>query len=415
MKYRKIHYAWIILAGCCLFSFLAQGMILGTIGTYMTSIAESLNVGQTQISMAMTFEMLGMAVAMPIVGSLMRKVNFRALVTCSVAAATAGLTLASFANSVVLLYVAWTVIGAAVSVTLLLPVLVGNWFSEKLGLAMGISTAIASAGSAVFNPLVSILIKHAGWRGSYRISAVILLVLLTPVALFFLRLAPGDGETPYGYGRAAADSSAPAAGADDGLTFGQALGTPLFYIILIGTALFSAFSAISQQIVPHLVSQGFDGPLAASVLSCTSVGSATGKLLIGPMLDGRRRNGAIMGFAALVSAGWIVLALTPGMALTFLGGIMCGLGQCTGMVAIPYLSRRFFGGKDMGKITGVSGALCTLVPAVAVVVSGAVFDKNGSYAAVFFFAGVVSLVTMAMVLAAYLWSMAKRTALEGAC
>ena len=49
MKHRKMHYAWVILSSCCLFFFLSQGMILGTIGTYMTSIAESLNVGQTQV------------------------------------------------------------------------------------------------------------------------------------------------------------------------------------------------------------------------------------------------------------------------------------------------------------------------------------------------------------------------------
>lgn len=412
MKPKKLHYAWVILIGCCLFAFVAQGMILGTIGTYMTPIATSLGVGQTQVSMAMTFQMLGIAIAMPIIGGLIHKVPLKMLTAGSVLLIAAGLTMASCANSVIVLYAAWLIIGASMSMVLMLPILIGNWFSAKLGIAMGISTAIASAGSAVFNPLSGMLVANYGWRFSYRLSAVVLLVILIPVALFLLRFAPGEGETAYGADHTDTTRRAGQAyGANDGLTLKQASRTSLFYIVLLATALFSAFTSMGQQVVPHLMSRDFQPALAASAISCLSIGSAMGKLAIGPFLDGKHRTGIITLLAIAGSVGWMSIALAPSVAGVFVGGLICGLGQSVGMVALPYFSRRFFGGKDMGKISGISGAVCTLVPAVGVLLSASVFDSTGSYTPVFLFAGVVSLALTVAVLACYGRSMKRRAAL----
>ena len=408
MKQAKIHYAWIVLVGCCLFTFTMQGMVLGTFGSYTTCVADDFGVGQSKLSLALTCEMLGMAIAMPIMGSLMRKAKLSLLAAGSVIVIAGGLLAVSMAHSMGLLYLAWTLIGASVSVTLLLPVLVGNWFADKLGLATGIVAAIASVGAAIFNPLVSSLITHIGWRASYRAMAIVILIVLVPVA-FLLRYAPQEGQQPYGADRIQKnDLATPAAGANDGLTFRQALHSPLFYLILLASALFSSFSSVFQQVIPHLISQGFQPTLAATVLSCMSIGSAVGKVAIGPFLDSKRRNQAIVAVAIFAAVGWAGIALTPGESLTFVCAIIGGLGQCCGLVAIPYLSRRYFGGKEMLKISGLSGALCTLVPSVFVVISGSVFDSTGSYAPTFLFASVATVVLALSVLAGYNIAIRKR-------
>lgn len=410
MKEHKIHRAWFVLVGCCLFIFLMQGMVLGTFGSFTTYIANDLGVGQSTLSLTMTCEMLGIALAMPFMGGMIRKANLKRLAMLSVLVIAGGLLVISFAPSVAVLCVAWAVIGAGTSVTLLLPVLAGNWFADKLGLATGILAAIASVASAIFNPLFSALNPAFGWRLSYRVMAAAVLVVLLPVSTL-LQYAPAAGQTAYGADRVSKnDAATPAAGADDGMTFKEALHAPLFYLILLASALFSAFSSIFQQVIPHLISKGFVPTMAAAVVSCMSIGSATGKLLIGPFLDSKRRNPAIVVIACFAAFGWAAIALAPGTALTFAGGVIGGLGQCCGLVAIPYLSRRYFGGKDMGKISGVSGALCTLVPAVAIVLSGLVFDRTGSYTPVFLFASVCTLVLALAVLAGYNVAVKKRMA-----
>lgn len=387
MKQRKIHYAWIILISCCIVNVIAQGMILGTVGVYMTPIAESLNVGQTKVSMIMTVEMLGMAIAMPIVGGMMKKKPLKVLVTVSVLINAAGLMMVSFAQSVSIMYIVWFVIGAGVSVMLLLSVPIGNWFVDKLGLATGISVAVSSVGTAIFNPVISMVVSTFGWRVSYRISAVVLVVILIPVALFTLRYAPGEGESAYGADRIqqSDENVMPASGVEDGLTLKEASKTGFFYVILISIAFFGATATFIQQVVPHLTSKGFQPAVAALVLSCACISSAAGKLVLGPLLDGKHRNLFVCLFGILAAAGWMIIAQAPGVGITMAGGLMAGLGQSVGMVAAPYMSRRAFGGKDIGKISGIIGVMSTIFPAVGIVISAMVFDRTGSFVSVFSF------------------------------
>ena len=394
MKQKKIHYAWIILISCCIVNVIAQGMMLGTVGVYMTPIAQSLGIGQTKVSMIMTVEMLGMAIAMPIIGGIMKKKSLKVLVTISVLVSAAGLTIVSFVQSINLMYVVWFVIGAATSIMLLLSVPIGNWFVDKLGLATGISVAVSSAGAAIFNPIVSTMVNTLGWRASYRISAIVMVVILVPIALFALRYAPGEGESAYGADRIqqSDEDVMPASGVEDGLTLREASKTSFFYVILVTMAFFGTTATLVQQFVPHLVSKGFQPTVAAMVLSCAMISSAAGKLVLGPLLDGKHRNLFIGLFAALAVVGWLIVAQAPGVPVTLAGGLIAGLGQSVGLVAAPYMSRRAFGGKEVGKISGIVGVLSTICPAIGIVVSSSVFDRMGSFVSVFSFVAVMILI-----------------------
>lgn len=86
------------------------------------------------------------------------------------------------------------------------------------------------------------------------------------------------------------------------------------------------------------------------------------------------------------------IARAPGVPVTLAGGLIAGLGQSVGLVAAPYMSRRAFGGKEVGKISGIVGVLSTICPAVGIVVSASVFDRTGSFVPVFSFVSVMILI-----------------------
>src|SRR5262249_61574220 len=88
------------------------------------------------------------------------------------------------------------------------------WFVARRGRALGIATAGISAGGIVFAPLAQYLITHLGWRRAYVVLAVLVLVLVLPPVLAFMRRDPADlgllpdGEPPAGRDRTQASRRA---------------------------------------------------------------------------------------------------------------------------------------------------------------------------------------------------------------
>ncbi|MEE8146851.1 MAG: MFS transporter, partial [Longimicrobiales bacterium] len=67
------------------------------------------------------------------------------------------------------------------------------------GMALSIGTAGASAGSMVLAPFATYLILLAGWRMTWAVLGLLILVLGVPLALLLIRNDPADvGETPDG-------------------------------------------------------------------------------------------------------------------------------------------------------------------------------------------------------------------------
>ncbi len=57
---------------------------------------------------------------------------------------------------------------------------------------MSIAMAGIGVGGTIFSPVITWLLGAYGWRSTYRIMALIILVLALPAALFILRKRPED-------------------------------------------------------------------------------------------------------------------------------------------------------------------------------------------------------------------------------
>ena len=64
---------------------------------------------------------------------------------------------------------------------------------------MSIAMAGIGVGGTIFSPIITTLLEYYGWRHTYQIMALIILVLAFPAAFFLLRKSPQDmGLLPYG-------------------------------------------------------------------------------------------------------------------------------------------------------------------------------------------------------------------------
>ena len=69
---------------------------------------------------------------------------------------------------------------------------IAKWFVQKRGRALALAGAGLGIGGIVFMPVTQWLIDGYGWRGTWRILALIFVIISVPASAFFLRRQPED-------------------------------------------------------------------------------------------------------------------------------------------------------------------------------------------------------------------------------
>ena len=321
----------------------------------------------------------------------------------------------SMAQSVQFLYVTYFINGIMMSLVTTLPLtfLINNWFVDKVGVALGLTSMGSGLGGAVFNAIAGQLRANAGWRATSRILALFVLVLAVPCIFFILKLRPEemglepyrDGDAPVGSdgGSSASDSTAIAAddaGLFEGYTFAEARKLPLFWIICIAAVMVGiGMNGIGTAVPAHLQERGYSLTFSANYVSINMLAIAIAKILLGNIFD---RFGARIGFSlacgslVIAGIGLLFCEFIPVLALVSAG---IGLGSIFGAVVFPLTIPSVFGKKDYRSIMGPLAALISFGGVIGPVASGRVFDMTGSYD-MFFIAciGMMAVTTAAMLL-----------------
>ena len=128
----------------------------------------------------------------------------------------------------------------------------------------GFLVAGPGLGNAIMPPVVSLLIAAVGWRNSYFILGVTVLVIVISSALLL--------KDPRDMGLSAYGAKEPTSGAfdlqTDGFSLGEALLSKQFWIMsLISFTDFFLVNAIVVHLVAHGLAMGLGATAAAGVLS----------------------------------------------------------------------------------------------------------------------------------------------------
>ncbi|MGM0216529.1 MFS transporter [Enterococcus sp. AZ109] len=413
MNKKRINYAWIVFIGCCVLSFVGFGLVINTPGLYFTSISEELGFSRTEIAMTLTLQALACAGTLLFAGKIIAKVNIKLLMSLCVLIFGGGFMVSSLFTSIIPFYIVWILVGIAQAFALVVavPVLIGNWFEKKLGLAMGISMGITGLGGAFFNPFISNIIVTQGWRTAYLIAGIIVLVTILPFTLFIFKFKPDPkkGEMPYGRELNEVDEITEEAAELTGMEAKEAYRTPSFFLYVITIILLNLIAGFVQHVSSHVVSMGFILTVGASVVSGIMVGAAVGKIMMGILLDILNAKIVIIVYALLGMFGWAGLILSQASIVLIACGFLLGLGQAILLVALPYFIRKTFGSKDYGQIFSIISMFGSFSSAASASLGGYLFDRLGSYnisigGNVLFYA-----VATVCILSAYLLKMKKKS------
>ncbi|HAT55932.1 MAG TPA: MFS transporter [Lactobacillus sp.] len=376
---RKIHYGWWIFLSTCVISLVGFGMVVDTIGLFFDPVSASFHISRAGVSLMVTFQNIACAITLLFAGKLMEKVNIRWLLTICFSIIGLGFISLAFAHNIIQFYIVWTIIGIMqpFALTLSIPVLLGNWFQKYLGTVMGIALGLSAIGGSLFNPIISSVITSSGWRAGWILEGAITLIAILPFTIFVVRYKPTGNTKPFGYSEENANQTSTTS--FEGLSFKQALRTPMFYLISFAMIALQWVAGLVQHVSPYIVSINLPLTLGATVVSGIMLGAAAGKVSIGWCLDHFNNRAVIILYSIFGIVGWLSLIVVRASGLLVAAGFVLGLGQGIMLVSLPYFIRKQFGPKDYNNILSIISMFGNFSTAIAVSVNGRIFDITRSY------------------------------------
>jgi len=346
-----------------------------THSVFANAISSDTGWSRGDVQLGVSIMILMAIITAPLVGSLIDRFGARIIGLISVPLYSLSMSLFFFVDdNLASYYLAWAFMSILAAGTL--PItwtkIVNAWFNRKRGLALGLTLA-GTGIAATFGPAyVSLLISEFGWRLSYLILSLTIIIIAFP-AVFFLFKDPGSGELAL--------FSDKNNNINVNVSAAEALLGYKFWVM--GIALIFAAAGISGLItssVPILVDKGLKLSEAAQYAGLIGLSVILGRLLVGVLLD--------YFWAPLVAAVFLAAPiftslifsshLESGLAIS-LSMIILGLAAGAELDLLAFLVSRYFGLLDYGKLYGGQYIFFSIGAGLAPAAFGKAFDIFGNY------------------------------------
>ncbi len=321
------------------------------------------------------------AIAMPFTGKYIEQYGPRNVTIVGGVLTGLGWLLASFANSVPMLYVMYGIIGGiGVGIAYGVPVAVSaRWFPDRRGLAVGLTVLGFGFSALITANLAGYFIGAYGVMNTFRIFGVVMIILtiLLAMPLKF----PKTGWKPSGW-----TPPAPVAGQHITLEFNrsQMLKTSSFYALwacyFIGCL--AGLMAISIA-KPVGTDVGIETGLATMLVGFFAVFNGGGRPVFGALTDKfTPRNAAMVSFVLIALASLLMWQVQSVLVYIIAFAVLWG---CLGgwLAIAPTTTGSYFGTGDYPRCYGVVflayGAGAIAGPQLA----GFIKTSTGSYMGVF--------------------------------
>lgn len=367
------HRGWVVVFGTFLLVLMGFGSLY-SFGAFFNDLSREFDANRANVSLVFALASAFSLSVGALSGPVADRVGPRVTTGFGAALAAAGLWLAGSAQSLMQIYLAYA-IGLGFGLGCFYVPAIGTvqrWFVRRRAFASGIAVSGIGLGTLVLPRLAVFLIQTYGWRDTYRIFAVAMLVAGV-IGILCIEHSPER--------RAAARGAGPAVTVPlPGATVGEAARTRSFWLLYAA----SAFSTLGLfvpfvHLAPYAVDHGLSKAFGVTLIGLIGVGSLVGRLGLGTTADRMGRRGSLlmtMAGMALTTAVWLIgpyPILLAGFALSF--GVFYG-----GFVALmPSVVMDYFGSRNVSAILGAlytgAGVAALFGPTLA----GYAFDQTHSY------------------------------------
>ncbi|MFE5408927.1 MFS transporter [Microbacterium sp. NPDC056569] len=396
---RRIHPAWFV-AATALVALIGAAGFRAAPGVLMLPLEQEFGWSLTEMSVAVTLNLLLFGLTAPFAAALMQRFGIRAVTATALMLIAAGAALTVLVTAPWMLLLTWGLLiglGTGSMALVFAATVTDTWFAKRRGLVSGVLTAGSATGQLIFLPIIAVAAEDYGWRiASLIIASGALLVV--PLVLALLRDRPSDlGVGRYGEPDAAVEK-APARPARAARGEGAAAlalralrdasKVRAFWALVVGFAICGATTngLVGTHFIPSAHDHGMPQTTAAGLLAVVGIFDIAGTVLSGWLTD--RVNPRIL--LAVYYAG-------RGVSLLFLPGLLSSTVQPSIVVFIVVygldwvatvpptiaLCREIFG--DRGPLVfGWVFAAHQVGAGIASVLAGIVRDQTGQYTVAWF-------------------------------
>ena len=232
------YYGWVIVGSALVINLMTATLNPVIFSFFIGPVSEELNVGISALSWALTIRLVTAGLAGPVLGRLIDRYGTRWLGAACGLLAGGMMVALSLAHELWLIYVLFGITGLAgfggPAGQLLTQVPISKWFVLKRGRALALATTGLAAGTTVAIPMAQWLIEAIGWRQTYVVFGLAIILTVVPICVLLVRRTPEDmGLYPDG-----ADPPLLDAGGTNRITteeewtVREALATPAMWLLL---------------------------------------------------------------------------------------------------------------------------------------------------------------------------------------
>ena len=405
-KKDKVFYGWWIVLVVSILSTYGSGIFYYGFSTFVKPVVNELAWSMTMVSGAFSIYRLEAGIAAPIVGYFLDRIGPQKLVFAGGLVMGSGFIYLSYVDTILPFYAAiiftsfgWSAFaGASVGNPL-----VGKWFVEKRGSAIGIY-GVARGLSGLLVPMVAYLIAQYGWRSALVILGFMTWFIVLPLS-FFLKNSPEQcGLLP--------DGKLSGQGFDDDyrtvkaernlqerdFSLRQAMATSAFWILtacLLTHQMTQA--AIFVHLIPYVIDMGVDPTSAASVVSVVALTSIAGRFGSGWLSDRYNKKWLLIILFLIQPIGIFSLIRVRHFMDVIPFVLLYSTAYGGTAVVKAIIIGDYYGRKNYGTIYGVSQGISTVGSIAGPLIAGLVYDINGNYHLAFTFFAIIMAFTALLI------------------
>lgn len=337
-----------------------------SLGSFVAPLQEEFGWSRTQITTALLYLTIPMAIAGPGIGWLLDRFGPKllALTGIPVLAATF-LWLSQLSGGIGQFYMIFVIMAVFAGSTSPLSYsrAVNGEFNKARGLALGITLAGMGVAALVLPPVLSPIIASFGWRPGFLTLALIALIPF-PLVLLGLRGSKAVAATQV---------------ALVGATRQEAVRTRVFWHLTISFILVGVSAgAVIPHLVPLLTDAGVSKGQAAATASLIGIGVLVGRVAVGWLVDRFFAPYVATPLFLTTAAGCLIL-LWGGPALAPVAALLIGLTMGAEADLVAYFCARYFGLRSYGFIYGIVYSIFAIAIAVGPIILAYFYGQNGNY------------------------------------
>jgi MFS family permease len=378
----RLFYGYIIVLATLLVMIVSTGALY-SFGVFFKPVLNEFGWTRAQTSFAYSLSILVLGLLSIVMGRLNDRFGPRLVVSIAGCFLGVGYILMAYIGAIWQLYLFYGIIaGIGLSGVYVPPIsTVARWFNKRRGLMTGIGMSGIGLGTAIMPPIANWLITDFGWRSSFTVIGIAVIVLTLTAAQLLRRDPSQMGLKAYGEEELQTLSSTIENG---GLTTRQALATPQLWMSCVVFFVYGIFiQAIIVHIVPHATDIGIDAATATGLLMAIGLSSIFGRILVGSTGDhvGNRRTGFMALGLMFLAFVWLLFSGQIWMLYAF----AIVFGFCYGGIAslVSPITADLFGMASHGAILGYVFFAMALGEMSGPLLAGWIFDITGGYQIVF--------------------------------